>query len=160
MTIRITPLRRVAAIAVLALAAWGVQAQMPHGGPGAPGGHGLAGVLLVDSVHSALALSADQETLWVELRTEADVLQAKQEATRVALQTAIAVELAKPAPDLAVIEEARLDVMATGVDDARALHDKAAALYRSLSSAQHAALVTAIRTLQSNRPSRPAPPMG
>ena len=138
-------------------------AALAHG-PGHPGGPPpLAAALLDDVLHASLGLTRAQETLWVTLDAHDAGLHALLESSREAIESLVASELAKTAPDLALIDTARaatrdaIDAAVTQVDG------DALALYASLTAEQRAAVVNFVKAIvaQHAAEGRPAgPPPG
>lgn len=149
---------RTTAIALAMLSLTAAAEPPPGPPPGGRGGAGLVGILLSDTLHASLNLSADQEAQWTALRSTSDTLRTRRQATGAALRAAIDAEFAKSTPDVLLIEETRLDAMEADVADARTLFASVESFCKSLSSTQQAAVVAALRTMRSNPPPRPPAP--
>jgi hypothetical protein len=139
----LVPLVTFAALTVLAVTSLLAQAPRLSGVPGGLGPMGvpLAALLLDDKVHTALALSGDQEALWTNLQAAERALRTQAESIHVAMQTLVTNQLASGAPDLVAIENAALaqhQAMATATN---AISTQAIALYSGLNTGQHAIVV-------------------
>jgi hypothetical protein len=118
--------------------------------PGHPGS-GLGApetILLWDGLHRALELNAAQEAQWQQLKLDETTLHTRLQVQRQDTGSLVDVELAKSAPDLAVV----LGLLADGRGAADALlqafQQEALAFYATLTAAQQALVITAFKQRQ------------
>ena len=137
------PRRLASALAVLLLVLFASAGSAQIPGMMRPPGGGLPTLLLEPSVHTALALSAEQEAAWTALDAARQALYDASEASRTALRAAIDAQFASGAPDLLAIEEATAAARSVAAARVEALRAQAVALYTSLNTGQQAIAVSA-----------------
>jgi hypothetical protein len=112
-----------------------------HDGPAGPAS--LVAFLLNPQVHTALALTPDQQVQWAAVQTAEQNLRTQAETARTNLQALIAAELAKTTPDLVAIEKAVTAEHQAMAAAAAAISGQAIALYATLNTGQQAIVIAA-----------------
>lgn len=148
-------LNRFCVLLLAAAAATSALAQPPHA-PGGPGGGPapLALLLLDAETHTALKLTAAQESLWAALQATELTLRSERDAARDALQTLITAQFASGAPDLVAIEDAVVSRHETLAAAGEALSAQAVTLYNSLATGQQAIVIAVAQAHYEARPQR------
>jgi len=116
-------------------------------------------IFLSDQLHQTLGLNTMQETQWQQLKQDGVAVFNQLRASRQNLRMLIDEELAKPNPDLNLIETAVENAHSTDDAALKALRLEALAFYSILTADQQALVINALQQQQLQRDKR-LPPQG
>lgn len=138
--------RAVFSTALIVLMPTALAQQPPPGPPRGSGLPPLVTVLLDDSVHASLGLSAEQESAWAVLDALDAGVQSQRQASNESMRVLVATELSKASPDLSLIETTQAYSRQETAAAMLSLSVQASTFYAGLGEPQKATVVAAVQT--------------